>query len=185
MDFNWRKWNRIFHRDLGYLFFGMTVIYAISGIALNHQKDWNPNYVVSYEQIKWDSPLPQQDIQLESVLGLLEKYGEKDNYKKYYFPDSERLKIFIKSGSVEINLNTGEGFIEKLKRRPLLFEMNFLHYNPGKLWMYFSDIFAIGLIIVSVTGLLILKGKHGITRRGGWLTTIGILLPIIFLLAYL
>ncbi len=33
---NWRKWNRWIHRELGFLFFGMTIIYGISGIALNH-----------------------------------------------------------------------------------------------------------------------------------------------------
>ncbi len=46
MAFKWRKWNRAIHRDFGYLFFGMTIIYALSGIAINHLDDWNPNYKV-------------------------------------------------------------------------------------------------------------------------------------------
>ena len=42
-----RKWSRILHRDIGYFFIGTTLIYAISGIALNHMSDWNPNYSVT------------------------------------------------------------------------------------------------------------------------------------------
>jgi hypothetical protein len=38
----WRKWFRIIHRDFGYLFFGVTLVYAVSGIAINHLDDWNP-----------------------------------------------------------------------------------------------------------------------------------------------
>ena len=37
------------HRDVGYFFAGLTVIYAISGVAVNHIDDWNPNYVISTE----------------------------------------------------------------------------------------------------------------------------------------
>ena len=32
----WRKWNIIIHRDLGYLCFGLTILYVISGVAVNH-----------------------------------------------------------------------------------------------------------------------------------------------------
>ena len=56
MNFKWRKWFRIIHRDFGYLFFGMTIIYAVSGIAINHINDWNPNYVVTAKEIKFDMP---------------------------------------------------------------------------------------------------------------------------------
>ncbi|HPE87100.1 MAG TPA: peptidase, partial [Bacteroidales bacterium] len=33
---NFRKIVRITHRDLGYFFFAMTLIYALSGIGMNH-----------------------------------------------------------------------------------------------------------------------------------------------------
>ncbi len=56
MAFKWRKWNRAVHRDFGYFFFGMVIIYALSGIAINHLDDWNPNYVVITEDITIDPP---------------------------------------------------------------------------------------------------------------------------------
>ena len=42
--FKWRRWNNILHRDIGYLAVGLTVVYAISGVAVNHRADWNPSY---------------------------------------------------------------------------------------------------------------------------------------------
>lgn len=39
----WRRWSIVLHRDVGYLATAMTLAYAISGIAVNHIADWNPN----------------------------------------------------------------------------------------------------------------------------------------------
>ena len=43
---NWRRLNNIVHRDLGYLAVGLTIVYGISGLAVNHKADWNPSYRV-------------------------------------------------------------------------------------------------------------------------------------------
>ena len=51
--FRWRKWNNILHRDIGYLAVGMSIIYALSGIALNHLVDWNPSYEVTQQDVVW------------------------------------------------------------------------------------------------------------------------------------
>jgi hypothetical protein len=125
------------------------------------------------------------EIQKETVLSILDKFGEKENYKKHYFPAPEHLKIFIFKGSVDINLVSGFSVIEKIKKRPIFYEVNFLHYNPGKLWMYFSDFFCISLIIIAFTGLFVIKGKRGIKGRDTWLTGVGVIIHLLFLLMYL
>ncbi len=177
----WRKINRILHRDFGYFFVATSIVYAVSGIALNHIRDWNPNYVITTRNIKI-SEIPGRDAINELwVLGILDEWGEKDNYKKHYFPAPARLKIFLKGGSLLIDLNSGSGFIEKIRKRPIFHGMNYLHYNPGKVWTWFSDIYAGSLILLSVTGLFILRGKNGITGRGAWLTLAGIVVPLIIL----
>jgi hypothetical protein len=183
MKFKWRKWNRAIHRDLGYVFFAMTVIYSISGIAINHINDWNPNYEITYEQIVFDLPETNRPDKGQ-VLELLKTINEEDHYKKHYFPSSYELKIFINQGNVLIDLDTGEAYIEKIKRRPILHAMNYLHYNPGKWWTLFSDVFAGGLIILSFTGLFIIRGKNGIKRRGAVLTVLGIVLPVLYLILF-
>jgi hypothetical protein len=184
MEFKWRKWNRVIHRDFGYIFFAMTVIYSISGIAINHLDDWNPNYNITVRDFDAEIAGQPQLIDKYAVLKMLEKIGEEDNYKKHYFPRNNQLKVFLDGGNVIVDLDSGSGTIEKIKRRPILHPMNFLHYNPGKWWTLFSDIFAGALIIIAISGLFILKGKNGITRRGAVLTIMGIIIPIIYLILF-
>ncbi|HKL38702.1 MAG TPA: hypothetical protein VJ876_07375, partial [Bacteroidales bacterium] len=67
----WRKLNRILHRDLGYFFFGMTLIYALSGIALNHIDDWNPSYSIESEEIQLKSlPSEASEIDRSYAMGI-------------------------------------------------------------------------------------------------------------------
>ncbi len=172
------------HRDLGYFFFGMCIIYGLSGIALNHRHHWNPSYKIIQESFTVDLPPEDGNLDRGDVEGILAKIGE-ESYKTH-ITSANNLRIFIDDGSVNINLLTGEGNIEKIKRRPVFYEVNFLHYNtPKKLWTWFSDIYAAALIIISITGLFILKGKNGITQRGAWLSGIGIIISIILLFIYL
>ncbi len=181
----WRKLNRILHRDLGYFFFGMTLIYALSGIALNHIDDWNPSYSIQSQEITMESlPTDPSAIDRDDALDIAEKYGEKDHFRNYYFPEPGSLKIFIEDGSITLNLDSGKGKLEKTSRRPVFYEVNYLHYNPNAWWTWFSDIYAAGLIIIAVTGLFILRGKKGIKGRGAWLTAMGILVPLIFLVIF-
>lgn len=183
MAFKWRKWNRVIHRDFGYLFFGMTIIYALSGIAINHRNDWNPNYII-IEQTIDESPFLQKPSR-QDVLNMLEKYGVDGDYRKHYFPSPETLKIFLTGGTAIVNIETGKGYIELTKRRSVFREMNYLHYNPSKYWTWFSDIFAGALMLLALTGILIPRGGDGITARGAWLTLLGITIPMFFIIYYL
>ena len=182
MAFKWRKWNRAVHRDFGYFFFGMVIIYSLSGIAINHVDDWNPNFVVTAEEFTI-SP-PAQKPTKQELKKLIEITGEADNYKSHYFPEDGYVKVFIKDGTIYMNLDSGNGLVEKTKRRAIFREVNYLHYNPIKYWTWFSDIFAGALIILALSGILIPRGGNGITARGAWMVTLGILIPIVYLFIY-
>jgi hypothetical protein len=184
MKFKWRKWNRAIHRDLGYVFVAMTIIYSLSGIAINHLNDWNPNYVITISDIHVDISKDKSEIDKNEVINILSQIGEEDSYKKHYFPGDSQLKVFIDGGNAIIDLDTGNGIIEKIKRRPLFHAMNYLHYNPGKWWAIFSDIFAGALIVLAISGLFIIRGKNGIKGRGAILTIVGIILPILYLVFF-
>ena len=176
----WRIWFRVIHRDLGFFIFGLTVIYAISGIALNHIKDWNPSYTFTNKTVEIDdntSKLEYQDILSEIAPELV--------YRKHFFRHDGSVKVFVKSGSVDISPDKNKAIIETISRRPLFYQINFLHYNRSNLWIWFSDVFAVILIIVSVTGLFIVKGKYGITKNGLYWALLGIAIPTLFLVMIL
>jgi hypothetical protein len=62
---------------------------------------------------------------------------------------------------------------------PVLNEMTEMHYSPNVFWSWFSDIFSIGLLVVTITGLFLIKGKKGIRGVGGIELLIGLALPFI------
>lgn len=181
-----RKWSRILHRDIGYFFIFTSLIYGISGIALNHMSDWNPNYSVSINHFTTTVDLQNTSNVKSKILKLLDKVDNRGNYKKHYYPNDNKLKIFLRGGSsIMVNVKSGKGVTEYLKRRPIFYESNFLHYNPNRIWTWFSDAFAAALILFSITSLFMVKGKKGITGRGGIYLALGIIIPIVFLFFYL
>ena len=186
MKINWRKVNNILHRDVGYFFFGMFIIYALSGIALNHIDDWDPNYIIKNQSVQLDPAHLKQSMSSDDVKNIVDHLGIRKRTKKHYYPNRSTLKVFLVGGSLTININNGHGFVETVDRRPIFYEVNYLHYNHTKhLWTWFSDLFAGGMLLLAITGLFVLRGKKGFKKRGVWFALIGIVIPLIFLLTYL
>ena len=184
----WRKWNRWLHRELGYLFFGMTIIYGISGIALNHfvARHWDPGIISRSERFTVTAPLSRATVDRQTIEEILEITGERQNYKQYYFPSDSLLMIYLKGGHILVDMPAGEITLTGVRSRPFFSELNYLHYNkPKKLWTWFSDLFALSLVLMAITGLFLVRGKKGVSGRGGILLAIGILLPLFFLALYL
>jgi len=185
---NWNKINRWIHREFGYFFFGMTVIYGISGIALNHNVSnrWNPSFITKSSSFNLQAPIDKESIDKNWILGLIEKEGIEASVKQYYFPDDRHLMIYLKDGHISLDMESGDGSLVKIRNRPVFRELSFLHYNkPKKLWLWFSDIYAGALVLLAVTGLFLVKGKKGLKGRGGVLALAGIILPLLFLAIYL
>jgi len=177
---NWRKWNNILHRDIGYLTVGLTIIFAISGIAVNHLADWNPNYKIQKEKFRIETP--QGVTESEQISILLDKLEITDPVQSTFKPDARHIQVFLEGRTVTFNILTGEGEQEIVKPRLLLHDLNFLHLNhPKKIWTYFSDLYALCLIFLAVSGMFVLKGRKGLTGRGKWLVILGLLIPIMFL----
>lgn len=182
---NWRRWVRILHRDIGYIATGLTVIYAISGIAVNHVDEWNPNYIIEKTTVQITPP-DSAFAQTDSVEAyILKQLGEKGKIKSSFRPDDESIQIFVEGNTIEADLTTGDVEQEKVKSRTGIRETNFLHLNQHKKgWTYIADLFAVALAFLAISGLFMIKGKKGITGRGAWLTALGFLIPLVYLLIY-
>jgi hypothetical protein len=182
---NWRKWNNLIHRDLGYLCCGLTIIYAISGVAVNHLDRWNPSYKVAHLRSTLDPALVGSRLDRAFVDRLLQSLDESGLYLNSFQPDPETLQVFVEGNTITVDLASGEILQEKVEPRPLLRQFNFLHLNhPKKLWTWFADLYAVALGLLALSGLFVLQGKNGLAGRGAWLTALGFLLPLFFLWLY-
>ena len=181
----WRKWNNIIHRDLGYFLVGLTVIYAVSGFATNHLREWDSNFIVDKKVIQLANVSPNMTVNQALLDDILKQTGETENYKSHFRAAPNHLQIFVKGGIIDIDMTIGQAVIERKRNRPVLGEFNFLHLNhAGRIWTFIADFYAVGLFLLAITGLFVLKGKNGLKGRGKWFTLAGILVPLIFLLIY-
>lgn len=167
---------RNLHRDLGYFYIGLIVSFAFSGLMMNHREYWHPEkYTTETKQIQENLP---------SEENLNEKFAE-DLGKKLNIEDKIRrqgvkkgtYKISFENHDVEIDLKTGKGEIVSFKKTPIISQSMKLHKNTSNFWIYYSDIFAISLIIIALTGTIMIKaGKFS------WkLAVAGIIFPLLFL----
>lgn len=183
----WRKWNRILHRDFGYIAFGLTIIYAVSGFAVNHVSDWNPNYSKETITTQIESGnIPDRNLP-DSVLAviIMNRVSETGALKSSFRGSPDEIQFFVDGNTISFNFNSGIITEEKVKERFILYLFNFFHLNKAqKLWTIIADMYAVVLLFLAVSGLFMIKGKNGITGRGAWLTAAGIAIPFIFAWIY-
>lgn len=179
-----RKLCRWLHRDLSFFFAGMVLIYALSGLFMNHRNDIDPQYAVRRTEFRVADNLPgKEGMTRERVLELLRPLDEEENFTQFYFPQPGQLKVFLKGGSsLVVDVATGQAVYESVKPRPFIAPMVRLHFNPGGWWTWFADAFSVCLILITLTGLWMVKGPKGLWGRGGIELLVGILIPLCFLL---
>lgn len=180
-----RKWVRILHRDIGYLSVGLIIVYGISGIAVNHVNEWNPNYIIEKDSVNiaamTDSVLVNEamDLHVRNELNI------KDTATSIFRNGPTSIQLFFDRKTISADVKLGKAEIETVNDRRVFRETNFLHLNnPKKVWTYVADLFAVGLIFLGVSGMFMIRGRKGITGRGKYLITISILIPVVFLLIY-
>ena len=180
----WRRLNNILHRDVGYLVVGLTLVYGISGLAVNHRADWNPSYRPGKTTLRI-TPLTATDRD-GLVREALSHLGITDTPRNAFRPDPETLQIFFQDKSYAIDVPTGTVIVDAVRPRPVLFEMNQMHLNATKgVWTLIADIYALALIFIALSGMFVLKGRLGIAGRGAKLVTLGALVPLSYWLYYL
>lgn len=175
----WRRLNHILHRDIGYVSIGLTLVYAISGLAVNHIGDWNPSYRVETVHTRME-PLPEFAERAEEAIPLiLNRLGEKKAFENSFRPDPESIQIFIQGRSILANLVTGDVVHDRAVPRPVLYEMNALHLNrPKKFWTLVADVYAVALALLAVTGLLMFRDRSWLRSRSFWLMAAGFVIPL-------
>lgn len=175
----WRPWMRAMHRDLGYIAVGLTLVYALSGLALNHIADWDSNFssftrthqVTLTQGDEVGSALRALDI--DETPTQIERYG------------TARIDVTLteRRSTLHINPQTGQVVEEGSEPRFLLRVLNWLHLNRGKAaWTLIADAFAGVLVFLAISGVLMIPGRQGIKGRGAWLVSAGVVVPLLYVI---
>jgi hypothetical protein len=169
------------HRDVGYFFAGLTVLYAISGVAVNHVEHWNPSYSVRHTVHEIGDLTDVADPELAPM--VLTRLGIEEQPKAAVRMSPAEYRVFLDDRTLHVALPSGTVTDEQIRRRAGFFHVNFLHLNHGKgLWTWFADAYALGLMVLALTGIFIITGKKGLGGRGRWLLLAGTAIPVLYLL---
>jgi hypothetical protein len=176
-----KKTFRNLHRDLGYFYIGLIVSFAFSGLMMNHRDMWHPEkYTTKTREVQITLP-EKSEINEEFAKNLGAKLGIDDTFRKHNIK-KETFKISFEKHDVEIDMKSGKGEIVTFLKTPIISQTMSLHKNTSNFWIYYSDIFALSLITIALTGTLMIKGgKFSFKQRGWKLALAGILFPLIFL----
>ena len=177
----WRPWLRAAHRDLGYVMVGLTFIYALSGLAVNHLTDWSDGdasfktYSATHEM----GPLKGEDQAIAD--DLRRRLQIKETPRELYRPSPDELEVIFDKRSLHVNTTTGHVVDEGQKPRFILRVANWLHLNRGKkAWTYIADAYASSLLVLAMSGMFMIAGKKGLIGRGAVLVALGIAIPVLY-----
>jgi uncharacterized protein len=172
-----RPWVRAIHRDLGYLAVGLTIVYALSGLAVNHVADWDPSFHEYERTVEMGGALEGEDDEIaKRVLARLEVRGTP---QEVYRAGEDRLEILLDKRTLHVDTTTGRVIDEGQDPRFLLRVANWLHLNRGKKsWTYVADAYAGGLLFLALSGMFMIPGKKGLLGRGAVLVALGAAVPI-------
>jgi uncharacterized protein len=170
------------HRDIAYFYLGLIIAFSISGIFLNHRRDWNPRrYTYSSNEVRVPIVTHADSVVNDAYIEQFTKAQNiKDNLRRFTIEEN-KLRISYEKHDVQIDLTTGIGKIEEYKTTPVLGQMTQLHIDTSNWWIYYSDFFGIAMLTIAITGMFIQKGENSFWKRGWKLALIGIIFPLVFL----
>jgi hypothetical protein len=174
--FQLRAWVRAIHRDAGYFGVGLTLVYALSGLAVNHVSDWDP----SFQQVERTHQLGRLPSEPETAgKRVLTALGVHEAPREIYAAGEDSVDIVLERTTLHVTPSTGKVVEEGQKPRWFLRAANWLHLNRGKkAWTYVADTYAVVLLYLAISGLFMIPGRKGLLGRGALIAALGAAVPI-------
>lgn len=174
----WRAWLRAIHRDVGYLAVGFTLIYAVSGIAMNHLEDWDPSFDAN-ERVVTITPIRDDATDEQAVAHIIASTGV--DKPDSVFRAGDEVRLTYSNGS-QVTAIGGTVTVQERSSRLFFRVAVWLHATRGKqAWKYISDAYAVLLLYLAISGLFMLKGRLGLRWRGTILVTLGVAIPVTYI----
>ncbi|HMR76926.1 MAG TPA: PepSY-associated TM helix domain-containing protein [Polyangiaceae bacterium] len=176
---NWRPWLRALHRDAGYFVIGLTIIYAVSGLAVNHIADWDPSFE-NYERTHQLGGALEGDDQAVA-LAVRSKLKISEAPADVYRVDDTQLELVFEKRTLHVDTQTGKVLDEGQEPRMFLRAANWLHLNRGKkAWTLVADGYAVLLLFLAFSRLFMIPGRKGLFGRGALIAGVGAAIPIAY-----
>lgn len=151
---------------------------------MNHREMWHPEkYTTETKAIEVKLP-EESKITEEFAKNLGKQLGIDDKMRRQMVREG-KFRISFENNDVEIDTKTGKGEIVTFKKTPIISQAMNLHKNNSNFWIYYSDIFALSLITIALTGTIMVKaGKFSWKQRGWKLAVAGVIFPLLFLILF-
>ncbi|WP_417333449.1 hypothetical protein [Halarcobacter sp.] len=187
---------RNWHRDLGYLVIGITIVYSISGIILSvrdlhlfekeyilnatiekniQEKELQNEIVLALSENEQKKNLPTHIIK-KSVLNKFELLENNNEFIKYQISRKKDMKFityYKNSGELIYSISGYPTFINSLVQA---------HKSSSQdKWSYLALAYSVILLFLAISAIFMVKGKYGFKERGIYLTLFGIALVVLFL----
>jgi hypothetical protein len=170
---------RAAHRDVGYLLVGLTLVYALSGLAVNHIGEWDPNHRAVERIFALEAPVTGSPT--EAAARALAAAGIDAAPDDVFATGDDEVHIL--AGERTLTVHRPSGRVHEQGREPRFFlrAANWLHLNRGKrAWTYVADGYAILLVLLALSGLFMLPGPKGLIGRGALIALVGAAVPILY-----
>jgi hypothetical protein len=175
-------WGLLVHIYISMAGFTLALLFAVTGLTLNHQDfGWSEPRVVT-SSITIDENLVSNPNQAALETLIREKLGLRSPATDYHEDPDEIQITFAAPGKrtlLTINRADGSGTVE-MEQRGFLAKLDDLHKgsDTGRVWYWTIDVAALFLVVSSLTGMVTLLALRT-RRRGGFLVgALGILMVI-------
>ena len=173
------------------------LLFALTGITLNHAADIEAHPVVTTWQGTLPAPLraslaaqDEGEAPLPRAVRdhLVQETGNDPGARVAEWKGGEIYLSLPRPGGdawLSVDIDSGEWLLERTDRGVIAW-LNDLHKgrNTGTAWSWFLDIFAVGCVVFCLTGLLLLYRYAG-ARRSTWpLVGLGVVVPALLLLLF-
>lgn len=174
------------------------VLFAVTGVTLNHAADIPASPTVQEREVSLPPALRAavagEDESRRPLPAPLREWLAAtldialDDREAEWSADEVYLSLPRPGGDASLRLGRADGVVhfERTDRGWIAY-LNDLHKgrHTGMAWQWFIDAFALAILVFCITGLLILH-HHARSRPTVWpLVALGLVLPLLLLLAFL
>src|SRR5215475_5786477 len=181
-------WGLLIHIYISMAGFTLALLFAVTGLTLNHQDfGWSEPRVVT-SSITIDENLVRNPDQAALEKYLREKVGIRSPVTDYHEDSDQILMTFAAPGKrtvVTINRADNSGQVEN-EQRGFLGKLGDLHkgFDTGRVWYWTIDLAAILLVVSSLTGMVTLLALRARRRSGFVVGSLGVLMVVLLYLIW-